>query len=695
MAKKTERQLTEKEIKDKIVAQALREIQWARIYKQGKIRNWQINEQMYYSKVNKSAYATGLNYGNVSAASSLLATSRSNVNLARMQEFVHTLQAKTNVPLVFKYKKKKESQLERVKRLNALKEQDRDTGFWDIKRLVGQKQVIIYGRTQFCYYADSYDGYCSHLDNVDVYDFLIDPSAGGTDYEKGKYLGNYGVVLDTDDLDAGVAEGIYDKDAVEQIKQGGGNNTEQPQEETNKLTRMYAQNTIGKKELTDSNKFKFWQWFTTFYNPNTKKTERYVLILQERAGKAIEITPLTEKFGATKDFPLAPWPYWGYAAFPDLTEYWTPSYCDYARENIMAQDVTINQMLDNSEAINKPMKLVQVGAIENLAELKYRRDGRIMVKNGVDINKAFQTVATPAIDAPLKVFDKLDLLLQKSMGVSNQAEGIHEDGDTETLGIYQGNQKEADDRFELLNASEAFGTKRFAKLYELGVRENLLVKTAVDMIGPDGIEQEMVSKRDVFKKSDTFGITVEAADAEERHSEETRDRILKWLENETNNMITWPLLSKKLNLEKLFEMKAEMAGLDDEKIRELLDVSEYGDSELMSKCAQDIEDIIDGKQVQPNPAANNAYKQRIVDYLTDHQETIQKQKLLPKFVNYLNAIEPIVMKNEARAIQQTMINTLNGGGQMPPGQNPGIPNLQPSQPQPQPVPAPNQPLLNG
>ena len=173
--------LSDTEIRNKIVAQALREIMWARVYKQGKIRNWNINEQMYYTKVNKSAYATGLNYGNVSAASSLLATSRSNVNLARMQEFVHTLQAKTNTPQVFKYQKKKESQLQRVNRLNSLKEQDRDTGFWDIKRLVGQKQVIIYGRTQFCYYADSYDGYCSHLDPIDVYDFLIDPSGGGID----------------------------------------------------------------------------------------------------------------------------------------------------------------------------------------------------------------------------------------------------------------------------------------------------------------------------------------------------------------------------------------------------------------------------------------------------------------------------------------------------------------------------------
>lgn len=685
MAKQSTTKLSDSDIKQRIEAQALREIQWARIYKQGKIRNWQINEQMYYTKVNKSAFATGLNYGNVSAASSLLATSRSNVNLARMQEFVHTLQSKTNTPLIFKYKKKKESQLERVKRLNALKDQDSDTGFWDIKRLVGQKQVIIYGRTQYCYYADSVNGYQSHLDNIDVYDFLIDPSAGGIDYEKAKFLGNYGIVLTKDDMEAGVAEGVYDKDSVENVISGGGNNTEQTQEETNKLTRMYAQNTIGKKELTSDNKYKFFQWFTTFFNPNTQKTERYFLLLQERAGKTIEVNLLTEKFGAIKEFPLAPWPYWGYAAFPDLTEYWTPSYCDYARENIMAQDVTINQMMDNSEAINKPQKLVVTGAFENLAELKYRRDGRIWVKQGNDVNKVFQTVGTPAIDSPLKVFDILDTLLQKSMGVTDQAKGVHDEGDTDTLGIYQGMQDQADDRFELLNTAESFGVKRFAKLYELGVKENLLTKEAVDMIGPEGIEQEMVSKRDIFKKGDSFGVTVEASDAEERHSEETKDRILKWLDSETDNQITWPAISKMVNLQELFEFKAEMAGVPDERIRRIMDVSIYGDSELMAECAKDIEDLEEGKTVTPNPGANNAYKQKIVDYMQDHGETIQKDKaLMQRFIAYVQAISPIVIQNEARAVQQHLIQTLNNGGQMPPQ---GAPQ---PQGQPQPV-LPNQP----
>src|ERR1700710_1680074 len=138
-----------KDKRDKIVAQALQELTFARRYKQGTGANWPKNEDLYYGK--KSAPLE----------------SRANVDLGRMQEFVHTLLSKIDNPLVFKFVKRKESQLKRVARLNALRQIDQSSGDWDIKDLVGKKQAVIYGRAIYSYYADSYGGYCSHLDNVD------------------------------------------------------------------------------------------------------------------------------------------------------------------------------------------------------------------------------------------------------------------------------------------------------------------------------------------------------------------------------------------------------------------------------------------------------------------------------------------------------------------------------------------------
>ena len=163
LAKITKKAEKEKATRDLIVSQALTEIQFARKYKQGKVGNWKINEDLYYGRKPASI------------------DSRANVDLGQMSSFVHTVLSKVDNPLTFKYTKRKDSQLKRVQMLNALKSIDQQNDNWDIKDIVGKKQAIIYGRAIYSYFADSYNGYAPHLDNVDVYDFLIDPSAGGID----------------------------------------------------------------------------------------------------------------------------------------------------------------------------------------------------------------------------------------------------------------------------------------------------------------------------------------------------------------------------------------------------------------------------------------------------------------------------------------------------------------------------------
>src|SRR5438270_716817 len=129
-----------KEKRDKIVAQALQELAFARRYKQGKVKNWQKNEQLYYGKKDTPL------------------ESRANVDLGRMQEFVHTWLSKIDNPLVFKYVKRKESQLKRVARLNALRTIDQSRDDWDIKDIAGKKQGAIYGRSIFSFYSESTNG---------------------------------------------------------------------------------------------------------------------------------------------------------------------------------------------------------------------------------------------------------------------------------------------------------------------------------------------------------------------------------------------------------------------------------------------------------------------------------------------------------------------------------------------------------
>lgn len=591
--------------REKIIKQSADEIAFAREYKQGKVTNWKTNEQLYYSRKVAPIF------------------SRANVDLGQMSSFVHTLLSKIDNPLTFKYTKRKEAQLSRVKLLNALKNIDQQKDDWDIKDIVGKKQAIIYGRAIYSYTADSIDGqYASHLDNVDVYDFLVDPSGGGIDLERAEYMGRYGVVKSKSQLKAGMKSGIYLKTETQRLIDGSSNATETPQEEVNKQDRTRDTNVwLTQKQISGSDKFKFWEWYTTF------EGERYYVLFSEDGATAVRIEKLSDLFSSNL------WPFWTWAAFPDLTEFWTPSFCDYVREIFMAQAISINQMLDNAEQINKPQKVVNVGAIENLAELKYRRDGYIKVKKEFDANKAVQLLSIPSISTPIDVFQLLDGIQEKASGVTAGAMGM---SDEDKVGIYKGNEANAADRFGYLNKSYSFGYKRFSKLYEWGVKDHLVKKIAVDILGPDGISVVMVSRRDIFRKDEEFGCMVESSNAELMLSEEEKKTKLIFLTNNQQNPIQNP--------QKAYEISAGIAGFDEDTIRQLQDSGDFGDAEIMSEAERDIEKLLDGEKIQPNPGANTAYKQRFVDYMKDHQEDITPDEF-QMFVAYITSLDDIIMRN--------------------------------------------------
>ena len=611
--------------KEAIVAQSIREIVFARRYKQGKIRNWQKNEEMYYGK-------------------KMVGTeSRANVDLARMQEHVHTILSKINDPLVFSFGKLKMSQLKRAERLNALRTGDAQRDFWDIKDIVGKKQCIIYGRTAYVYYADSEYGYCPHLENIDIYDLLVDPSGGGIDVEQMLYWGRYGIVKSKEQLKDMLdkEDDPFMKESLDNLIAGSGNNTESSQEDTNKWIRMYGQNTIGKPNLQTDEKYKFWQWFTTY------KGTRYVVTLQATAGRAISIEPLNELFESNL------WPLWTYAAFMDLTEFWTPSYCDYVREIFLVQNVNINQMLDNAESINKPMRVVNVSAIENLAELKYRRDGIIKTRGDFDINKAYQVVNTPSIDTPIQVFKILDAIQEKATGVTPGDKGAE---DTRgKVAIYEGNQEATRARYSLFNRSYSFGYSRFALLYQWGVKEHLVKKVAINLIGPEGIEVEEINRNDIYGKkepvSGSFLVKVTSSNEEKNEYIDGKNAKVAMLETQQKDEMQLPADLRVLNPKKAFEFKARAVKFTEDEIKQLMDTSTYADEEVLSEADRDIEALMEGETIKPNAIANIAYKQRFVDFMVDHEEDMDK-KQSAAIIGYVSSLDKIIMANEARNLMR-------------------------------------------
>lgn len=594
-----------KTTRDKICSQVLNEIQFARNSRRVKLQNWHANEDLYYSNKKKTG------------------DERANVNLNEAQGFVQSLLSKINHPYNFKYIKGEEADLNASKIADALREKDRKVGYWDYKVMLARIQLIIYGRYVFEYHADSVGGYHSHLTPVDVYQFLIDPSCGGLDMEKAFYMGRGGIIKSKEDIQEGIKTGKYLRTEGNELISGTGNISSQTKEDLDASNRWVTL-TTNSRVLDREDQWKFWEWYTTF------EGERYYVLITEDGGKVIRIEPLSDMFKSEK------YPFFSAAAMPDITEFWTPSPLDGVREVIMAKSTSINQMLDNGEAINRPMKAFDIGAIKNPALLKYRKDGLIPVKEGVKVSDAVQFFPTAPIQTAIQVYDKLSEIIDINSGVNSGTKG----NSTETVvGIYEGNQAAQTDRFSLIGDSEAMAQQRFAELYLDGLDEHLNNKVAVEMIGLDGVNYKEVSKKDL-KRGSKFNVMVVTAGQEQTIQNTEKRNKLTFLASKGNDQ------SGIYNKKVLGEMEATIAGFNSDEIKYMLDTKNDGNSELMAECAGDMQEMLAGKYISTNDMANTAYLQKVKDFMRNEKDYMLKHPNIAElFWDYMARLEPVVMNN--------------------------------------------------
>ena len=613
MAKK----IIKKETRDAITAQSFNEITFARNSKREKMTNWWKNEDLYYSNND----LVDVN------------TDRTNVNLNEAQGFVNTFLAKINNPFNFKYIKGEEADLKPAKIANALKDQDLKKGRWNFKAMLARVQMIIYGRYVFEYHADSVGGYTSHLTPVDIYQFLIDPSVGGLNIEAAFYMGRGGIIKSKKDIQAGVKSGKYLRTESKELISGTGNISDETEEDVNASNRWHTL-VQRQKVLQRNDQWKFWEWYTTY------EGERYYVLLTEDGGKAIRIEKLKDMFKNNK------YPFFSAAAYPDMTEFWTPSPLDGVREVIMARAISINQMLDNGEAINRPMKAFQIGAIKNPSLLKYRRDGLMPVKDGVDIDKAVKFFPTVPLQSSIVVFEKLGEIEDINSGVTAGAKG---QATEKQVGIYEGNQANVVDRFSLISDSEADAQQRFAELYLDGLDEHLTTKVAIEMIGVDGVEFAEVNKKDL-KRNREFNIMVITAGQEETKQSTEKRNKLTFLSSKGNDQ------SGVYNAKILAEMEATIAGFNVDEIKYMLDPQNEGNAELMSECAADMQEMLNGKVILVNDLANTAYMQKIKDYMRDESEYMVKHpRIAAIFMDYMVRLGPVVIRNMSQGVNEQLV----------------------------------------
>lgn len=634
--------------RDELAKQALKEIDYAYRYKKPRMSSWNKNEDMM--NPDKAAGVVSPYGGSTYQQSQ--GDTRASVPLYKMHNFVQTILSKIDSPLTFKYVKGETADHKKAKIMNAIKEKDGKTGRWNFKDLMGKRDAAIYGRTIYLYMSRNLKGvYKSILSLIDPKDFLIDPDVGGLcteeeeDYgagiERAQYLGWWNTKLTRAQLLQGVKDGIYYKQVVTDLLDSGNTATKTQQD----IDKDNRKNTGAPRErFKNPNQFIFYTWFTTDEND-----ERYYLILTP-TGDCIRCEPWTDIRKSGK------YPVWTWACFPDPREFWTPSYCDFARGIFQAQEKSINQSLDNSEQINRPQTAVNVDYVRNLAQVRYRKDGYIEIEGNVDVNRVLQTRVTPPIEGPFKVYDKLEQIVESESGVTAAVKGVSEE---DTLGIYEGNLMQAGDRFGLLNKSYAEGYYRFAVLHKEGVMQDLKKKMAVKILGPMGLEIEEVTARDLKPYSDDYDILVESSIAEAQSNLADSKNKLTFLGAYKGDQT--------INQKVLFETQATIAGLDDDTIKRLLDTSDYNAIEIVAQADEAFQMILNGQIPPLYKDANTAFLQRIRD-LADKYAHDMSQDQHDAVMAYADAIMPIVEQNAAKLVmaEQAKAGAVSGGGMVDP-----------------------------
>lgn len=617
-----------KQTREKIISQALSEVDFAEKYKSEVKKRWALNEDLYYGRKKESN------------------STRSNVMLPKAQGFVDTLLAKVRIAPYIEFKKTEEADLRVEEKVNSLWRFDSSPtqGNWSFKDLLNKKFAALYGRAIFEYHASSSNGrYGSHLSIVDPYDFLIDPSAGGLDIEKARYLGRKNVIKTKEEIQNSIKD--YIKKEVDALFAGG---QVVEKEDSDKDNRYIALKTDSSRFHTHEEKqiFSFIEWYTTY------KGTRYYLLIHKESGIAIRVEQMNKIFKSNL------YPFSSYATSPDASEFWTPGPMDAVREIFIIQNITINQMLDNSEQINKPMRAYNVNALSSPALLKYRKDGLVPVRNTFRPSDIY-TFETPQIQTPITVYNILDSIQALESGITPDAKGMSNEN---RVGILESNLANVADRLGLLNRSYSDAYNRLGLLYYNGLREHLTPNTSVSILGKKGVAFEKFKRAEIID-SKSFNVIIGSSNEDIELDIRAKREKIEFLASQVNN----PMVNQKA----LFRLQAKISGFDPNETNILLSENDLS-LEVIADAAHDIQTILKGGFPATPRKASPQYMEEIIKYIDNYGSEL-KPNVLMEMTRYLEILRPLAVQNEVFRAQEEInrLETQAPGDELLPGQQTG------------------------
>lgn len=553
---------------------------------------------------------------------------RSNIMVQLMAGFEDTLLSKIKRPVLIVYSPTEASDVIKARKVTSAwqVESSVTNEDWEYKDILIKKLAMISGRGIYKIHA-SYP-YKHKLDPIDHYDFLVDPLTNGMSLESARYLGQDNIIKAEWELEGD----SYDREKVKElIAAYADDHTEVPDNEDRQKANRFAVAGLDYYNYFQAGdaSYKLTEWYTTI------KGIRCVILLDKEKKIILKKKQLSEVTGELRAGEQPFWPFESWAYYPDLFNFWSPSPMSRVREVYILKNVSLNQMFDNNEAKNRPMRAFDPKVYTNPTALQYQPDKLIPVAAGRDPERGLYTLPVNDINEPKEFQDIIDNLVGKITGVTPAASGLAE---TEKVGIYYGDQQEIEKRMSLFEISYNRAHLRLAQKYVKYLSERLDKNTSIRILGEDGVEREDLTQEDlaVFDVTLTGGLSQAANDAIEKKQKN------EFINAQRQN----PLVNQKF----LIELGMALNGFNQSDIKRALEKDDQNEEQIV-RASNDIQKILKGEKFRPYLKADVKYMERIFDFVYDKEMDKEDED---KLLAYLKEIQPVVLRNMLLRAKQQM-----------------------------------------
>lgn len=585
---------------DQIAAQARAETQPGLLFRHDREKAWQLIEDFYFNKVKKSLKG------------------KFNVPVPIIPGFVDTWQAKLSKPVPLTFDQGVDAADYRAaKKATAFYQKISNKNDYDHDMLEtdGTKVAGIYGRTIYKYFASSQDGFDSHLELIDPYDFIADPMGGGF-LEQHRFVQQDNIFRSKEELKAGVDAGMYDAKQVEKLI----NSTKEDHIADNDTVFKSKQNRLMALGLDGiSHNYAGQSLYKLIEAGTIWNGERYYVVFNYETGIWLRCQPLKEVFKSGL------WPWTSWATNREAHNFWSKSPCDDMLPLAEVIRVLINQHLDNRNKTNYGMRGYDPAIIADPSQLEWRQDGLVAFKSGTaqllgDMHKGIVNFETPALSGTIELATWIDNMLKEKTGVNSESQG---QSDTSKVGIAYLNVQQSAERTKLTYQSKTKCWIGIGRRFLWGCVEHLREAQAVKIIGEKGAEWDKLRRMEINPEWD---VQVSGSEDEKANDAIQKKQMVEVFKTMTPDELA--VTSPKWRV----KVKLQAMEIPEDEARLAFDLQDESNREVLSRASQMIQDCLAGKPYKPYRGATTAFCQKILDYATEEDLPMAEYNKLMEIV---------------------------------------------------------------